>query len=302
MAKELARRVSKSPSTVLIQGESGTGKELIAHAIHGASPRKDQAFIRVNCAAIPKDLLEAELFGYVEGAFTGAKKGGKLGKIKLAHKGTIFLDEVGDMPIEMQMKLLRVLQEREVEKLGGNEIEKVDIRVIAATNKDLQQMVVEGEYRKDLYYRLNVVNIFMPPLREHPQDIPILAGELIDKLNIDLGTAVTGVSPEVETLLLSYHWPGNVRELENVLERAMNVIEGSVIELKDLPIYLQDYELTGSPQAAADTLEKELELAEKRAIKRALKHAEGNKIKAAKILNIHRATLYRKLEKYQLDA
>ncbi len=301
LAKELAQRVAKSRSTVLIQGESGTGKELLAHAIHGASPRQEQAFIRVNCAAIPKDLLEAELFGYEEGAFTGAKKGGKPGKIKLADKGTIFLDEIGDMPMEMQMKLLRVLQEREVEKIGSTAVEKVDIRVIAATNRDLQRMVAEGTFRKDLYYRLNVVNIYLPPLREHPEDIPLLMRRLIEKLNRDLGTAVSGVSAEVEELFLKYNWPGNVRELENILERAMNVMEGSVIKLKDLPIYLQDYELTGSSQIVGETLEQELELAEKRAIKRALKYAKGNKNKAAKLLNIHRATLYRKIEKYQLD-
>jgi len=296
-AKHLAQRVAQSRSTVLIQGESGTGKELLAHAIHSASPRKDQTFIRVNCAAIPKELLEAELFGYEEGAFTGARKGGKPGKIELADKGTIFLDEIGDMPVEMQVKLLRVLQEKEFERIGATRGRRIDIRVITATNQDLKQLIAQQAFRKDLYYRLDVFNIKIPPLRKRPEDITLLVEKLIEKLNDEFGTKIQGVSPEVAKLFLGHNWPGNVRELENVLERAMNVVEGNLIQVNDLPMYLQDYEREGTIMLA-NTLQQEIEEAERQAIIRVLKYTNGNRIKAAELLDVHRATLYRKIEKY----
>ena len=208
-------------TTVLISGESGTGKELFAHAIHNSSCRSPFPFVRVNCAAIPENLLEAELFGYEKGAYTGANKEGKLGKFELANGGTIFLDEIGEMPLSMQSKLLVVLQEQIIERLGGVQPIKVDVRVIAATNRELSQMVQEGTFREDLFYRLNVFNINIPALRNHKRDIPILVNHFIDKLNSRLNTHISGISKDGLDYLCQYHWPGNIRELENVLERAL---------------------------------------------------------------------------------
>lgn len=299
-AKDLALRVAKSRSTVMIRGESGTGKELFAHAIHEASRRSEGPFVRVNCAAIPADLMESELFGYEEGAFTGAKKGGKPGKIELAQGGTLFLDEIGDLPSSMQAKLLRALQEKEVERIGGTEISQVDIRVIAATNRPLEEMVKKGEFREDLYYRLNVFQIRIPPLRERGEDIIVTAQFILGKLNSELGTSVSGFDPEVENLFRQHNWPGNVRELQNVIERAIHLADKPRIGLEHLPPYLLEL-AEGLGNSSSLSLEKEVEMAEIRAIKRALKASEGNRAKAAELLEIHRASLYRKLEKYGMS-
>jgi transcriptional regulator with PAS, ATPase and Fis domain len=314
--KDMAMQVSKSRSTVLITGESGTGKELFAHAIHNASLRSAGPFIRLNCAAIPRDLLEAELFGFEDGAFTGAKKGGKPGKIELANNGTLFLDEIGDMPLDMQAKLLRVLQEKENERIGGTKISQIDVRFIAATHRNLFEMVKEGKFREDLYYRLNVFTMDIPPLRERKEDIIPLTNFLITKLNQQLGTNVNALDEKVSTIFLDYDWPGNIRELENVLERAMNVIDESSIQVQHLPVYLRKKGLQeefheGNFVRSLDheqekhdmnySMQKEIELAERRVIIRALEKTSGNRQEAAKLLGIHRASLYRKIEKYQIE-
>ena len=310
--KMMALKVSKSRSTVLIRGESGTGKELFAHAVHHASPRASGTFIRLNCAAIPRDLLEAELFGYEEGAFTGAKKGGKPGKIELADKGTLFLDEIGDMSLDMQVKLLRVLQEKEIERIGGTKIQKVDVRFIAATHRNLREMVQRGEFREDLYYRLNVFEIDIPPLRDRKEDMIHITEFLIKKLNGELGSNVISLDERVRDIFMEHDWPGNIRELENVLERAMNVIEGMIIQVYHLPAYLRkknleeelNHEIFTMDQEKHETsylLQAEVESAEKRAITRALEKTAGNVKEAAELLGIHRASLYRKIEKYEMS-
>ncbi len=297
--KELALKVAKSRSTVLIRGESGTGKEWFAHAIHEASPRSEEPFVRLNCAAIPPDLIEAELFGYEEGAFTGAKKGGKPGKIELADGGTLFLDEIGDMPLSMQVKLLRVLQEKEIERVGGTQINQVDIRVIAATNRPLEDMVKKGEFREDLYYRLNVFHIVIPPLRDRGSDIITTAQFILGSMNNELGTSISSLHADVENLFRRYHWPGNVREMQNVIERSIHLADDSTISLEHLPPYLTE-NVEDLSEFTYYSLEREIDKAEMRAIKRALKASGGNRLKAAHLLGIHRASLYRKLEKYQL--
>ncbi|MFM1653618.1 sigma 54-interacting transcriptional regulator [Brevibacillus sp. B_LB10_24] len=299
-AIELAKKVAKTRSSILILGESGTGKELFAHAIHEASPRGEGPFIRVNCAAIPKDLIEAELFGYEEGAFTGAKKGGKPGKIELAHGGTLFLDEVGDMPLDMQVKLLRVLQEREVERVGATKPINVDIRVIAATHRPLERLIAEGRFRQDLYYRLNVFTISIPPLRVQGHAILSLAHHLIRKLNQELCTAVKDLGPRVEEIFLSHSWPGNVREMHNVLERALQMADSGTLQADHLPPYLQDRQVILKGEAVTLDLEAELSKTEKRVLELALEKCQGNKVKASQVLGIHRASLYRKLEKHGL--
>ncbi|QQE76198.1 sigma 54-interacting transcriptional regulator [Brevibacillus composti] len=299
-AVQMAKRIAQTKSSVLILGESGTGKELFAHAIHEESNRSEGAFVRVNCAAIPKDLMEAELFGYEEGAFTGAKKGGKPGKIELANQGTLFLDEIGDMPLDMQAKLLRVLQEREVERIGATRPISVDIRVIAATHRPLEKLIKEGEFREDLYYRLNVFMISLPPLRVQGQTILTLADGLIKKLNAELYTNVTGISERVKDIFLAHPWPGNLREMNNVLERAVQLAEDGVLEPEHLPPYLLDKQvLRGSDSISLD-LEAELAKTEKRVLEAALAQCEGNKVQAAQLLGIHRASLYRKLEKHRI--
>lgn len=298
--KKLALNVAKSRSTVLIRGESGTGKELFAHAIHEASHRSEGPFISVNCAALPPDLLEAELFGYEEGAFTGAKKGGKPGKIEQAHGGTLFLDEVGDMPLNMQVKLLRVLQEREIERVGGNETYAVDIRLISATNRPLEEMVRKGEFREDLYYRLNVFHLNIPPLRERGKDIMTTAQLILGQLNNELGKNISDFHPDVEKLFLHYHWPGNVRELQNAIERALHIADnGPVIRLEHFPPYLVNH-VEKHMDDSTYSLEEQVEKAEIKAIIRALEATNGNRSAAADLLQIHRASLYRKMEKYGL--
>ncbi|GAW94294.1 sigma-54 interaction domain-containing protein [Calderihabitans maritimus] len=299
--KETTRKVAQSNSTVLIRGETGTGKELFAHALHMESCRRYAPFIKVNCAAIPENLLESELFGYAEGAFTGAKKGGQVGKFELANGGTIFLDEIGDMSLHLQAKLLRVLQEKEVERLGENKTRKIDVRVVAATNKNLEELIKKGKFRADLFYRLNVISLTIPPLRERMEDLEPLVYHFIGKYNHEFGVNVTGLAPACWNLFRNYHWPGNIRELANVIERAFNVVEGNTILVQDLPMYLQKYGRSGKVLVKQQTLQALLEQTEKAAIKEALSITKGNKAQAAKLLGISRAWLYQKIEKYHIE-
>lgn len=297
--KKLAARVAQGEANVLLLGESGTGKDLFARAIHQASRRKKEPFIKINCAAIPENLLEAELFGYEEGAFTGAARGGKPGKFELADGGTVFLDEIGDLPLSMQPKLLRVLQERSFERVGGRKTLNVDVRIIAATNKDLASLVKEGKFRLDLYYRLAVITLHIPPLRERPMDIEPICRSLIQKFNTKYALEVQGLSPKVKELFEEYPWPGNVRELENVLEYAFNFLdpEDKLILPEHLPpSFTQSISSSGGLE-----LKKAVALAEQEAIKKALLAAKGNKQEAARLLGIHPSGLYQKLKKYNLD-
>jgi transcriptional regulator with PAS, ATPase and Fis domain len=300
--KKMALRTAKGSSSVLILGESGTGKELFAHSIHNASTRCHGPFIKVNCAAIPEGLLESELFGYEEGAFSGARKGGKPGKIELANNGTLFLDEICDMPLTMQVKLLRVLQERELERLGGTKTIKLDVRVITASNRDLGQLTANGQFRSDLYYRLNIVALTIPPLRERKDDIPLLCEVLLRKINHKLGRFVDTISPECMAELTAYHWPGNIRELENVLERAVNIMDEGVCILKEhLPCLIPAPKCIGTEDLInrADLLEARQD-AERNAIMKAMAATGGNKSKAAKMLRVNRSVFYDKLKKYNI--
>ena len=284
---------SKSSSTVLITGESGTGKELFARAIHNHSDRVDNPFIAVNCAAIPDNLLESELFGYEEGAFTGAKKGGKLGKFELAHKGTIFLDEIGDMSLHLQAKLLRVLQERELDKIGGKSNISIDVRIISATNKDLEDMVSQGIFREDLYYRLNVIPIHLPSLKDRREDIPLLIDYTIKEYSNKLGKNVDRVDKDALKVMMEYRWPGNIRELQNIIEYSINMSSSSVITLDSIP---QKIKCTSINEVREDNREiRTLEDLEKQEIIRALdkfKDFKKDKELVAKALGISRATLY----------
>ena len=300
-AKNIATRAAQSSSTVLITGESGTGKEIFANAIHNSGPRCKGPFIKVNCAAVPEQLLESEFFGYSEGAFTGARKGGKPGKFELANKGTIFLDEVSDMSLTMQAKLLRVTQDREVERIGGTQQPiKVDVRIIAATNRDLQQLVKENKFRLDLFYRLNVISLELPPLRERSDDIEPLANQLFAKLNREFGTRIKGISPEAMEVLKSYNWPGNIRELGNIMERIINLCTDNYIDLEHLPSQLMRETGFRNYGDGPYTLKQGLIEAEKNLILYALHVTKGNKMQAARVLGIHRSVLYRKLAKYNL--
>lgn len=300
--KRICKLLAKTDSTVLIVGESGTGKEIHASAIHNASKRSGGPFIKINCGAIPSNLIESELFGYDEGAFTGAKKGGKKGKFELAHGGTIFLDEIGEMPLDMQVRLLRVIQEKEVERIGGNTLKKIDIRIIAATNIDLEEAVEQGKFRRDLYYRLNVMKVEIPPLRERKEDIELLADSLRVKVANKLGIYVEGISKRAVDILKGYNWPGNIRELENVIERAINLLdsESLIIEPKHLPksIVKNKYKNTFHEERKLSEI---IENVEKRTIERCLKENKWNKNKVAKILGISRANLYNKIEKYNIE-
>lgn len=321
--KESIFKIAPRNSTVMIRGESGTGKELFAHAIHNASHRRNNSFIRLNCAAIPENLLESELFGYEEGAFTGAKKGGLKGKFELADKGTLFLDEIGDMSMNMQSKLLRALQEKEIEPLGGNATKNVDVRIIAATNVNLEEMIKYGKFRSDLYYRLNVVSLNIPGLRERKEDIDYLIGYFIEKYNAEFGLHVQRVTPELIDLFWRHSWPGNVRELENVIEQAFNFVEGNEITVEHIPRYLVNHiteedqnsykvekEFTPAKENENENKDKifdkqslveMMDYAEKDMIMEALKESNGNKAKAAQILGISRSGLYKKLMKYKLE-
>jgi len=283
--------IAQSDVTVLIVGESGTGKELFAHAIHKLSRRKDGPLIKVNCSALPETLLESELFGYVKGAFTDAKKD-KPGRFKLAEGGTIFLDEIGDVSVAVQVKLLRVIEQKEFEPLGATYTEKVDVRIIAATNRDLEEMVKDGRFREDLYYRLNVMKVELPPLRERRDDIPLLVEHFIQKYNKKMGKEIEGVSEEAMRLLLNHTYPGNVRELENILEHAFILCKGRIILPEHLPHYLHA-KAPSLPAASLREWEREM-------IKEALRRSGGNITSAARELGIHRTTLWRKMKKYHL--
>lgn len=294
--KKSGMKAAKGRSTVLIRGESGTGKELFAHSIHNSSARSKEKFVVVNCAAIPEDLLESEFFGYEEGAFTGARKKGKPGKFDLANGGTLFLDEIGDMSLPLQAKLLRVLQEREFYRVGGTIRIHVDVRIIAATNRNLERMVKEGLFREDLYYRLNVISLHVPPLRERPLDIQLLIDRFMVEFNQILGTSINGIDKRAKEVLPKYEWPGNIRELRNVMERAMTFAENGVIKYEDLPDYLVKNVAAKEPHLSVSLVEN----AELEAIKRALLQVKGNKVKAAKLLGISRSGLYEKIKKYKL--
>ncbi len=287
--KSQVLQVARSNSTVLITGESGTGKELFAHSIHNASTRRKEPFIKVNCSAIPAELAEAELFGYEDGAFTGARKQGKPGKFELADGGTIFLDEIGDMPLMLQSKLLRVIQEKEIERVGAVKTRKVDVRIIAATNKDVKRLVVEGKFREDLYFRINVVELVIPPLRERKPDIPVLLDYFVQKYNNLFSKRVEGVSPAALEALVNYNWPGNIRELENIVERMLNYIEKGTIGINDVPEEIRrDVKSSSSAVHSLANIEQEAILA-------ALRETDGNKAKAARLLGISRSKLYEKL-------
>ena len=293
--------MADSDSTVLIEAETGCGKELVAHAIHNLSKRRKNPMIEINCAAIPENLFEAELFGYEEGSFTGAKRGGKEGKLELAEKGTLFLDEVDKMPYNMQPKLLRVLQEKKFSRIGGK-MKKMDVRIIAASNRNLLSLVREGKFREDLYYRLNIIRMSIPPLRERKEDIPILVRQEINEMNRKLNKNINGISPQVMRLFNNYSWPGNVRELKNIIERAMNMCLGNRIELNDLGDFVDEgfgFEIDGNLFSEKDPLEKAREIAEQKVIAKALELCKGNKNKTAELLKISRTTLYNKLERFE---
>ncbi|MBC2579614.1 sigma 54-interacting transcriptional regulator [Clostridium sp. DJ247] len=296
----IAEKASKSTSTVLIRGESGTGKELIAQAIHNSSDRQDKPFVRVNCAAIPENLLESELFGYEKGAFTGAVKS-KPGKFAIANGGTIFLDEIGDMPALMQVKLLRVLQEKEFESVGSVTTQKVDVRIIAATNRNLEEMIKEQSFREDLYYRLNVLNILLPPLRNRKQDINLLVEHFIHKINNKINKNISGIDKKSLMYLQEYHWPGNIRELENIIERAINMCDGTIITEKDLPFYIKNEEYESGNLVKLKNGELlTLEEYEKEIITLAMKKY-GSYNKSAKALGVTHRTISLKCKKYDIE-
>uniref|UniRef100_A0A7C4TFS8 Sigma-54-dependent Fis family transcriptional regulator n=1 Tax=candidate division WOR-3 bacterium TaxID=2052148 RepID=A0A7C4TFS8_UNCW3 len=292
---ELIKTIAPTKSTVLIRGESGTGKELVARAIHNLSPRSKGPFIATACGAMPETLLEAELFGYEKGAFTGAVSQHK-GRIEMADQGTLFLDEIGDISPKTQVDLLRFLQVREFRRVGGSELIKVDTRIIAATNKNLEQMIREEKFREDLYYRINVITIEVPPLRERKEDIPLLAEYFLNKFKIENRKNIEGISGAVIERFMDYEWPGNVRELENVIEHAVVVSRGNEIGIKDLPAYL--FKKLSNGKIITRALK--LETVEKEHILNVLKLCDWNIKKAAQVLDINRVTLYNKMEKYGL--
>jgi len=297
--KKLAVKASQINAPVLILGESGTGKELFAHAIHYASDRRIYPFIRLNCAAIPKDLLESELFGYEPGAFTGAGAKGKPGKFELAHQGSIFLDEISDLPLEMQPKLLRVLEEKEMERVGGTRMTRSDFRLIAATHANLESLVEQGSFRKDLYYRLNVLPLQVPPLRQRKEDIPLISEHLIRKFQKEEGTKLVLLSPEVLEIFQNYYWPGNVRELANILERILYTMDGDTVLPRHLPIILQSMGKE-SPKFEETVLKRLREDVEKEILLHTIRMSKDNKNKAARMLGIHRTSLYKKLKKFKI--
>jgi len=312
-AKEEAERAARTDSTVLLRGETGTGKELFAHAIHAAGPRRAAPFIKLNCAAVPAELLESELFGYEEGAFTGARKGGKPGKFELAAGGTLFLDEIGDMPLPMQAKLLRVLQEKEVDRLGGTGSRRLDLRLIAATGRNLEEMVGRGTFRADLYYRVNVIPIRIPPLREHPEDLGAIAEAFLARLSADTGEPKRLLSAGVLDILRAHPWPGNVRELQNVLERVVAMSPGKVLRPEHFPTHLLRFsngvrkqaepgaagaDGEETPAKGPGSLASVKAEAERSAILSALAAVGGNRTKAAELLGIHRVKLHEKIKRY----
>ncbi|MCW1294916.1 MAG: sigma 54-interacting transcriptional regulator [Candidatus Parvarchaeum sp.] len=285
---DITKSVASSNVNILIEGETGTGKTLLAKYIHYLSDRRDKPFIKVNCAAIPETLLEAELFGYEKGAFTGAIKT-KIGKVELANEGTLFLDEIGDMPLSLQSKILQLIQDKEIERIGDTKIRKVDVRIIAATNKNLKSLINQGKFREDLYYRLNVVSLKLPPLRERKEDIPTFVNLFIKKYNEIHKKNIKSMSPEAIKHLMDYDFPGNIRELENIIERAVVISPKSIIELEALP---EDVYKSKKTDISDD---------EKETILRLLKEYNYNKTAVAKALNMHRTTLWRKLKEYNLE-
>ncbi len=291
---DLLPAVAASPATVLILGETGTGKELLARAIHDLSPRRAGPFVALNCAALPDTLLESELFGYKAGAFTGADRD-KPGRFALARGGTIFLDEIADVSPSLQVRLLRVLEGKTFEPLGSVRPEETDARVVAATNRDLEERVRTGGFRRDLYYRLNVVRLSLPPLRRRKEDVPLLAAEFIDRFNRLHRKSVEGLSPEALALLMAHDWPGNVRELENAIERAFILCPGGTIGVEHLP-----EELTGAGRPEPDGMRGARDLIERQAIRRALEESAGNRQKAARALGLHKSTLFRKIARLQI--
>lgn len=305
-AKKLAYSVAKSDSAILLRGESGTGKDLFARAIHNSSNRKDAPFIAINCASIPDSLLESELFGYDEGAFTGAKKEGHIGKFELANGGTLFLDEIGDMPLRLQPKILRVLQEQKFMRVGGQEVISVNFRLITATNKNLEQMIAESKFRDDLYYRINVIPIHIPPLREREGDIEILVNHLMERYCNKLGVYLKYFSPEVKRVLNNYNWPGNIRELENVIEYLANTMDGNIAEYENLPYNIKEYVSSIDSRGCLNkskSLNGMIEDYERQILREYLNNygdTTKDKQKIAKDLNIDLSTLYRKLGKYNL--
>ena len=312
--KATVLRIAQKGSNVLLLGESGTGKELFAHAIHAASNRRYAAFVKINCAAIPEHLLESELFGYAEGAFTGARKGGQIGKFEQAHTGTIFLDEIGDMPLYMQAKMLRVLEERELTQLGSATPKVIDVRVVAATNGNLEQLVKEGKFRGDLYYRLKVVTLDIPPLRERMEDIVSITNLFIGQFNAEFGLDVQGMDQEAWAIITHYDWPGNIRELRNVMESAFNAVTGPVIKREHLPDQLSQMFLRAGVQAVSaseqgvkefirsrfgkQSLSQMVDEFEKLLIEEAVEFSHGNKLHAAQLMGISRQWLYKKLHKH----
>lgn len=297
----LARKVAPYNTTVLIVGESGTGKELVARGIHASSLRKDQPFMAVNCGSIPENLLESELFGYVKGAFTGADKTRK-GLLAEADQGTLFLDEIGELPLDMQVKLLRVLQEGEIKPIGSNKTEQIDIRILAATARNLDDEIRQGTFREDLFYRLNVLTINIPPLRERPEDLPLLCKYFIKKFNLSLGTEISAITSEAMAALLAHTWPGNVRELENVMQRGMVLTEDQTIGVDQLPPQLRQK----IPHECFDqngtglSLKKTQKLMEATIIARALHETKGNRLQASKLLELSYPSLLSKIKEYQI--
>lgn len=296
---ELIRQVADTRATVMISGETGTGKELAAQALHNLSSRKDKPFVKVNCAAIPENLLESELFGYEKGAFTGACTK-KPGRFELAEEGSIFLDEIGDISTALQVKLLRVLQEREFEHLGGTKTIKVDVRIISATNKDLLDLVKKGEFREDLYYRLNVVPIVIPPLRERKEDISLIANDFLLKSASISGKPPKKFSDEAVRKLQGHSWPGNIRELENIVERCVVITSSDIIDAEDLPAYILNPDASEQKNALDFKLEDKMDNVEMNTIVKVLQECDGNRTKAAQILGISRRSLHRKISKYNI--
>jgi DNA-binding NtrC family response regulator len=297
---EIIAHISDLPANVLILGESGTGKELIARAIHRHSARSERPFVPLNCAAIPETLLESELFGHVRGAFTDARKD-RRGLFQQANGGVLFLDEISEIPFNLQAKLLRIIEDKEVRPLGANQSEKVDTRLVSACNRDLEQLVQEGRFRQDLYYRLNVIRIALPPLRERPEDIPMLVDHFIQKFADQAKRKIEGIEQDALAALMNYRWPGNVRELEHTIERAALLGKGSNISLKDLPLPLPAHdgdEVLPITEAAAKSYT--LRDLERQYIMRVMETTNGNKTEAARILGVDRTTLYRKLEEYKV--
>jgi PAS domain S-box-containing protein len=296
-AVEIGKLASKSNSPVLIEGESGTGKELFAQAIHNLSDRRENPFLPINCGAIPRELIESELFGYVDGAFTGAFKGGRLGKFEVCNGGTIFFDEIADLPKDMQTKLLRVIQEKEVYRIGDHKGIPVDVRVISSSNRDLEKVVNSGNFREDLFYRLNVLKIYLPPLRERKEDIPIFTNYFAKKISRILHKSIDKVDSDVLQLFSDYPWPGNIRELQNTIERAINFAEGDTIRMEDLQEDLTQF----IDKKIAEPPIFDIRRIEKEQLVKAFKYSHGNVAETARILGISRPTVYKKFRKYNIN-